>query len=162
MTDELTKISELIEKSSLGAPGTRALRSRTPAALAAAVRAAAETAASDEARDLTGPAQRRSGPQPCDQQAGGLDPGRVPAGGRMTESPSMMKSVEYIQDLLDERVEREIHRTETLTAIQNEILAAIKDVQSAIESLHSTYRSMHEESTGNVPADHSDLWRGAG
>jgi len=155
MTDELTKISELIEKSSLGAPGARALRSRTPAALAAAVRAAAETAASDEVRDLTGPAQRRSGPRPVDQQASGLDSGRVSAGGQMTKSLSTAASVAYIQDLLDELVEREIHQTETLTAIQNEILTAIKDVQGAIESLHSTYRAMHEESTENVSALHA-------
>ncbi len=68
----------------------------------------------------------------------------------MAESPSTMKSVEYIQDLLDELVERETHQTETLTAIQKEILTAIKDVQQAIESLHSTYRSMHEKSAGNA------------
>ena len=71
-------------------------------------------------------------------------------GARMAESPSTMKSVEYIQDLLDELVERETHQTETLTAIQNEILTAIKGVQNAIESLHSTYRAMHEKPTGNV------------
>jgi hypothetical protein len=68
----------------------------------------------------------------------------------MAESPSTMKSIEYIQDLLDELVERETHQTEILTAIQNDILTAIKGVENAIESLHSTYRSMHEESTGNV------------
>jgi len=56
-----------------------------------------------------------------------------------------MKSVEYIQDLLDELVERETHQTETLAAIQNEILAAIKGVRNEIESLHSTYRSIREE-----------------
>jgi len=61
-----------------------------------------------------------------------------------------MGSVQRIQYLLDELVEREIHQTEVLTAIQNEILTAIKDVRDAIECLHSTYRSIHEESTGNV------------
>jgi hypothetical protein len=71
-------------------------------------------------------------------------------GDKMAESPSTMQRVEYIQYLLDELVEREIHQTETLTAIQNEILTAVKDVGSAIESLHSTYRATHEESAGNV------------
>jgi len=64
----------------------------------------------------------------------------------MAESPSTMQSVKYIQDLLDELVERETHQTETLTAIQNEILTTIKGVENAIESLHSTYRSTHKES----------------
>jgi len=68
----------------------------------------------------------------------------------MAESPRTMKSVEYIHDLLDVLVEREIHQTEIITATQNEVLTAIKGVENAIESLHSTYRSMHEESTGNV------------
>jgi len=65
----------------------------------------------------------------------------------MPETPATMKSVEYIQDLLDELVGREIHQTETITTTQNEILTAIKGVENAIESLHSTYRSMHKEST---------------
>lgn len=69
---------------------------------------------------------------------------------KMAESPSTMTSVRQIRDLLDELIERETHQTEVLTAIQNEILTAIKDVRNAIECLHSTYRSMHEESTGNV------------
>ena len=73
-------------------------------------------------------------------------PGRARKVPKMAESPSTMKSVENIQYLLDELVEREIHQTETLAAIQYDILAAIKGVQNAIESLHSTYRSMHEES----------------
>lgn len=71
-------------------------------------------------------------------------------GDKMAESPSTMQRVEYIQYLLDELVEREIHQTETLTAIQNEILTAVKDVGSAIESLHSTYRATHEVSAENV------------
>jgi hypothetical protein len=76
-------------------------------------------------------------------------------GGAMPETPSTMKSVEYIQDLLDELVRREIHQTETITATQNEILTAIKDVENAIESLHSTYRSTHNESTP-VPELHPE------
>jgi phage host-nuclease inhibitor protein Gam len=50
-----------------------------------------------------------------------------------------------IQDILDELVRRETHQTETLAAIQNEILTAIKGVRNEIASLHSTYRSIHEE-----------------
>lgn len=79
----------------------------------------------------------------------------------MAESPATMRSVEYIQALLDLLVEKEIHQTETLTAIQKEILTAIKGVETAIESvetaikgvenavesLHSTFLTMHEEST---------------
>lgn len=68
----------------------------------------------------------------------------------MAESPSTMKSVEYIQELLDELVEREIHQTEALTAIQTEILTAIRDVERAIKGLHATYLSVHEGSTGNA------------
>ncbi len=68
----------------------------------------------------------------------------------MAETPSTMKTVGYIQDLLDELVEREVHQTEVLTAIQTEILTAIKDVQSAVESLHSTYRYIHGKSTETV------------
>ena len=68
----------------------------------------------------------------------------------MAESPSTMSSVQHIQDLLDELVERGDHQTETLAAIQNEILSAIKGVRNAIESLHSTYRSIHEESARNI------------
>ena len=71
-------------------------------------------------------------------------------GSKMAESPSTMSSVRHIQDLLDELVEREAHQTETLAAIQNEILTAIKGVCNEIENLHSTYRSIHEESVGDA------------
>ncbi len=71
-------------------------------------------------------------------------------GVKMAESPTTMKSVEYIQELLDELVEREIQQTEILAAIQNEILAAIKDVRCAIEGLHSAYDSMHKTSTESI------------
>jgi len=81
----------------------------------------------------------------------------------MAESPSTMSSVQHIQELLAVLVARENHQTKTLTAIQIEILtaikdvkAAIKDLENAIEGLHSTYRSMHEESAENVPVDNSD------
>ncbi|MDQ3274227.1 MAG: hypothetical protein M3Q39_04135 [Actinomycetota bacterium] len=40
----------------------------------------------------------------------------------MAESPSTMKSVQNIQDLLDLLVEKQIDQTEILAAIQNEIL----------------------------------------
>lgn len=88
----------------------------------------------------------------------------------MAESPATMRSVEYIQDLLDLLVQKEIHQTETLTEIQNEILTAIKGVETAIEcvetaikgvenaveGLHSTFLAMHTESTDDVPVDDGD------
>lgn len=88
----------------------------------------------------------------------------------MAESPATMRNVEYIQRLLDLLVEKEIHQTETLTTIHNEILtaikgveaavegveAAIKGVENAVEGLHSTYLTMHEGSTEDVPVGDSD------
>ncbi len=59
----------------------------------------------------------------------------------MAESPSTMQHVQYIHYLLNELVERENLQNEAVTAIQNEKIAAIKRVENAIESLHTTYRA---------------------